>query len=222
MQEIVEGVWTDRAPVSIVGMKLSSTMTVLRLSGDALLVYSPVPLASRRAAVEALGTVTHLYAPSLFHHLWVEEWANAYPDARVHVADGIEKKQPTLRVDKRHGKPEPAFDGVIDEITIDGFRLGESVLFHRASGTLLVADLVHNIGRPPGLWTKIYAGMAGFYGKVALSGMLRASGFSDKAAARASIDRILELPIERIIVGHGDPIDDQPVEALRSALAFLG
>jgi hypothetical protein len=58
--------------------------------------------------------------------------------------------------------------GVVDELRIDGFRLRESVLFHRPSRTLVVADLVHNVGRPPHGWTKMYARTMGFYDRAAL------------------------------------------------------
>ena len=50
------------------------------------LVYSPVALtAERRSAVESLGRVAHVYAPNLYHHRWVGEWAAAFPSARVHA-----------------------------------------------------------------------------------------------------------------------------------------
>src|SRR6185312_3841044 len=61
-----QGVWLATSPVRIVGMQLVATMAVLRLGDGSLLVYSPVALTTeRRAAVEALGRVAHLYAPSL-------------------------------------------------------------------------------------------------------------------------------------------------------------
>lgn len=67
-----DGIWVSAEPVSFLGMRLTATMTLLRLGDDTLLAYSPVALTpSRRAAVEALGRVTHLYAPNLYHHRWI-------------------------------------------------------------------------------------------------------------------------------------------------------
>jgi hypothetical protein len=222
LNEIADGVWVDEAPVSIVGMPLTSTMTVLRLADDRLLLHSPVELTSRRRdAVEALGTVAHVYAPSLFHHLRAGEWAEAFPSARVHGPPGLAKKRPDLRIDRIHGEPEPDFDALLDEVAVDGFRLGESVLLYRPAKTLVVADLVHNIGRPDNLWTRIYAGAAGFYGRVALSRVIRMIGFSDRTAARRSLDAILALPFERIVVGHGAPISEGARDALAAAYTWL-
>src|SRR3954468_16452764 len=64
-----DGIWICAAPVRFLGLRLTSTMTVLRLSDGGLLLTSPVAMTpERRLAVEALGRVAHLYAPNLFHH----------------------------------------------------------------------------------------------------------------------------------------------------------
>jgi hypothetical protein len=218
----VDGVWLGTSPVSIVGMRLASTMTVLRLADGGLLVHSPVALsAERRAAVEALGPVRHLYAPNLFHHRWLADWAAAFPAARVHAPRGLAKKQPELRIDRVHGQPEPAFDGVIDEVSIDGFRLREGVLVHRPSRTLLVADLLHNVGRPTQRWAVFYTKLMGFYDRPALSAVIRKTGFDDEPQARRRLDAVLALPFERIVVGHGAPIASGGREALAAAYQWL-
>jgi hypothetical protein len=219
---VTEGVWVATAPVSIVGTKLTSTMTVLRLGDGGLVVHSPIALTpERRAAVEALGPVRHLYAPNTFHHLRVGDWSAAFPSARVHGARGLSKKRPDLRIDRTNGEPEPAFAGVLDEVHVDGFRLDETALFHRPSQTLVVADLVHNVGRPEGSWTRFYAKTMGFYDRVGLSRVLRWTAFSDKVAARKSIDALLSLPIERLVVGHGAPVVADARQALGAAYEWI-
>jgi hypothetical protein len=216
------GVWLDVAPVRIVGMRLTATMAVIDLGAAGLLLYSPLELTpERRAAVSSLGTVAHLYAPNVYHHMWIGPWAEAFPAAKLHAPAGLGHKRGDLRIDRTHGAPEPAFAGVLDEHRIEGFRLEESVLVHRPSGTLVLADLVHNVGRPPGAWARTYTRMMGFYDRVALSRMLRWAAFSDRSAARRSIDELLKQPFDRVIVGHGDPIGEGAREALAAAYAWL-
>jgi hypothetical protein len=99
--------------------------------------------------------------------------------------------------------------------------LGESVLVYRPAQTLLVADLVHNVGRPPGAWTKFYTQAMGFYDRVALSRALRWSAFSDRAAARRSLDQLTALPFERLVVGHGAPLASAAKEAFVNAYEWL-
>src|SRR5262245_11816376 len=99
-------------------------MTVLRLPDGGLLLHSPVALTpARRAAVSELGPVAHLYSPNVYHHMWLGDWATAFPSARVHAPPGLAKKRRDLRIDRTHGATEPAFAGVLDELRIDGCRL---------------------------------------------------------------------------------------------------
>jgi len=198
-------------------------MAVLRLRDGSLLVHSPVALTpERRRAVDSLGNVAHLYSPNTFHHLWLGDWSAAYPNARVHAPPGLAAKRSDLRIDRVHGEPEPAFAGVVDEVAIQGFRLEESVLFYRPARTLVVADLVHNVGRPTHGWTRLYSRMMGFYDRVALSRVIRLTAFPDRAAARRCVDAVRALSFERIVVGHGAPIVDDAERTLRDAYAWLG
>jgi len=223
MKLFAEGIWIDIGPARILGMRLTTNMTVLRLRDGTLLVHSPLALtAERRAAVEALGPVTHLYAPSCYHEARIGEWAAAFPSARLHAPSGLVKERTDLRIDRVIGvAPEPAFAGTVEELPIEGFRLEETVLIHLPTRTLIVADLVHNVGRPHDWWTKLYTKVMGFYDKVALSRMIRWTAFSDRAAARRSIDELLTRPFDRIIVGHGAPLTSGGREAIAKAFAWL-
>ena len=125
----------------------------------------------------------------------------------MHAPADLAKKRPDLRIDRVHGaSAEPDFGSLVDEVRIEGFRLDESVLCFRPAETLIVADLVHNVGRPEQGWSKFYTRAMGFYDRVALSRMIRWTGFTDKAAARRSLDSVLALPFDRMIVGHGKPL----------------
>jgi hypothetical protein len=218
------GVWIATDPVRFVGLRLTATMAVVELSGGRLLLFSPVEMTpERRAAIEALGTIAHLYAPNTFHHLWIGAWANAYAGAVVHAPCGLRAKRPDLRIDRDHDRDAPAeLATTFDEVHVDGFMLEECALVHRPSGTLLVADLIHNIGRPKGLWTGIYTRTMGFYDRVALSRFLRWTAFHDRASARASIDRIAGCHFDRLVLGHGSPIHTGARAALLGAYAWLG
>jgi hypothetical protein len=61
----------------------------------------------------------------------------------------------------------------------------------------------------------------GFYDQLALSRMLRWTAFSDRAAARRSLDQILGQSFDRIVVGHGSPVASGGREALAAAFGWL-
>lgn len=220
LRDLGDGVWLDRAPVSFLGLRLTAETTILRLSDETLLVHAPGPLTEDRlGAVRALGAITHIYVPNLFHHMYAQQWADAIPDAVVHAPQEIATKQPNLRVDVRNNSAP--IDAHLDEIAIDGCRLGESVLLHRPSRTLVVTDLISNIGRPDHAWTRAYTKFGKFYDRVALSRLLQWTSFSDRHVARRCVDRLLAEDFSRITVGHGDPVLADAREQLRDAYDFL-
>jgi hypothetical protein len=223
LEALADGVWVGTAPVSFLGLRLTTTMTVLRLAGRDLMVVSPIALTpARRAAVEALGRVAHLYAPNTFHHLWLREWSEAFPEARVHAPPALARKERGVRIDRTPGaSPEPAFAGLVDEIPISGFRLEETDLVYLPARTAIVTDLVHNVGRPVHRWTATYSRAMGFYDRVALSRVIRWTGFSDRRAARRSIDQLLAHDVDRLIVGHGAPLATGGNESLAAAYRWL-
>ena len=61
----------------------------------------------------------------------------------------------------------------------------------------------------------------GFYDRVALSRVIRWTSFDDRAAARKSVDAVLDHGFDRLIVGHGTPITHDAREVLAAATAWL-
>lgn len=182
--------------------------TVIRLPDRSLVVYSPIEFDDAKAAeLAALGEVAHLVAPSRFHYLFMRAAAARWPRATVHASPGVAAKCPDLRIDRVLGRDaEPAWRDVLEVEHIGGVpKIDEVVLFHRPSHALVCADLVFHIARPPNLRARIVlAFMGAGGGKLAQS---RTWGFlrSDRAAAQASVSRILAWPIERVVPCHGAP-----------------
>jgi hypothetical protein len=61
----------------------------------------------------------------------------------------------------------------------------------------------------------------GFYDRIGLSRVIRLTAFSDRRAARGSIDELLARPFDRLIVGHGAPLASGGREAVASIYAWL-
>lgn len=222
LSAFAEGVWYEIGPVHFLGMRLTATMTVLRVA-NGLLLHSPLPMTpERRAAVASIGRVAHLYAPNTFHHQWLGEWSRAFPEATVHAPAALATKRPDLRIDRFHdGIDVFDFGGQVTEIPIRGFRLVETALVHGPGRTAVVTDLVHNIGRPTHEWTKFYSRAMGFYDRVAISRAIRWTAFDDKGATRQSVDALLGHAFEGLIVGHGAPIAAVGRDVLAAATSWL-
>ena len=98
----------------------------------------------------------------------------------------------------------------------------EAVFFHRASRTVIFADLIENLPRD---W---FGGWRGYVAR--LDGIMepnpgaprewRAS-FINRRKARAALGRILDWPIERVLIAHGKPADSNGKTFVRNAFTWL-
>ena len=95
--------------------------------------------------------------------------------------------------------------------------MNEVVFLHRASRTLVLTDLAMNFpALPDGFLTRL------FVRAMALQGGLRTSRLihglvRDRAAARASLERILGWDFDRVIPSHGEVCEEGGRRALREA-----
>ena len=102
----------------------------------------------------------------------------------------------------------------------DGSLLNETVLFHRDSGSLIAADLIENFPSCDHAPTRWYLKINGALGQPTWPRAMRAL-YWRRDLARASIERILAWPVERVILAHGEIIEGNARDALRQGLAWL-
>ena len=155
-------IWISDGPVVpfFAGFSYPTRMAVIRLSNGLLFVWSPITLSEQlKREVDALGTVRYLVSPNLLHHLFLGEWASAYPKARLYASPGLRRRRKDLAFDADLGDaPEPEWAADIDQVVLGGsFVMTEVVFFHRASRTAIFADLIENLPRD---WFKGWRGVA--------------------------------------------------------------
>lgn len=219
-------IWIADGPVtSFHGFPYPTRMAVIRLSGGSLFVWSPVALTdSLSASVNALGPVRHLVSPNALHHLFLEEWQSAYPAARLYAPPRLRRKRRDLSFDAElSDAPEPEWAADIEQVVLRGsFALTEVVFFHRGTHTALFADLIQNFSRD---WFKGWRGFLARHGGIVAPnpgtpGDWRAS-FLNRRAARASLDKVLAWPIERVLIAHGDLPTGDGAASVRRAFTWL-
>ena len=202
---------------------LGHRMTVIDHPEGGLLVHSPARYQPGwKETLATRGEVRAIIAPSLMHNLHLSDWQNAYPNVPLLAAPGMRDAEPSLRVSAELTREGDALLGPgFKTLFIDGIpKLGEVALLHEPTRTLIVADLVFNKVAPASFGTRAVLWMLGAYGGVRVSKLLR-SLIKDRAAARRSIDQVLEWNFDRLVPGHGSVIETGAREALREAWSFL-
>lgn len=220
-------IWLCDGPVVVgaMGFHFPTRMVAIRLKSEELFIWSPVALCEDlRNELSSIGRIGHVVAPNTLHHVFLESWRQAYPDATYHAAPGLRTKQRELRIDEDLG-PEPpeAWAGQIDQVVFASNALTtEVVFFHRESGTAIFTDLLQQMPRTwfRG-WRAIVARIDLMTGdRPAVPRKFRMA-FRDKPAARAAVGQVLDWPIERLVFAHGQPVDKRSREAIAEAFNWL-
>jgi Domain of unknown function (DUF4336) len=202
---------------------LGGRMTVVRLPDGGLWLHSPVKLdEEKRKAVDALGPVRFLVAPNTMHHLFLGDWAAAYPSARVLAPARLRQKRPDLRIDvELSDVMDVGQSPTLELLLAHGIpKLEEFVFLHRPSRTLLLTDLAFNIHDSPSWLARTYLKWSGAYGRLAPTKLLK-SMVKDRAALRAWRDRVLQWDFDRVVPCHGQVLERGGREAMREAFAWL-
>ena len=219
MRRLADDIWTERTSHKFFGVDLGARTTIVRLEDGGLWVHSPIPLdEERKAEIDALGDVRHIVAPNRFHHVYVDQWVEAYPDADLWGAPGLPEKRTDLTFNHVLTKSTPPWEGRLDQRLFEGSEtFNEVVFFHRASRTLIGADLFLNIREPANVATKMYCWTNGVLGKPGLSWVIWFA-LDDRETARRAYEQLLDWEFERIVVAHGAVVEDEARAVLRQII----
>jgi len=98
--------------------------------------------------------------------------------------------------------------------------LSETVWFHENTGTLLLTDLLFSFGANSTGLAKLVARLLGVYDRLGMSLTMKLMT-KDKEALRHSIEPLLSLPVQRVVLAHDQIIQEQPTVKLREAFEWL-
>ena len=190
------------------GVLLPLRMTAVRLPDGAVALISPLAIDDAlAAAIAELGPVRHLVAPNRLHHLYLRAAQERYPEASLSGAPGLPAKRPTLSFDHELGAgPPPWGEGLTPHPVAGAPRVGEVVLHHPASRTLITTDLLFNVQEPANARTSLVLRVAGAHRRLALGREWRLL-VRDRQAFERSLDAMLAEDFDRLIMAHGDVVE---------------
>jgi Domain of unknown function (DUF4336) len=226
LQSFGEEIWVSDGPTTAVaGFRYPTRMAIIRLSGGALFIWSPTALSDElRTAVGALGEVRYLIAPNSLHHLFLGEWRDAYPAARLYAAPGLRQRRKDLEFDgDLEDTPPDEWSEEIDQVLMRGNLITtEVVFFHRKSRTAIFTDLIQHFSPT---W------FSGWRAVVARLDLMTAAepevprkfrnGFVNRRLARTVLRRILAWPVERVLMAHAAPIEKDGRAFISRAFRWL-
>ena len=212
---IATNLWTTAQPLRFLGLEVGARMSVVRLSDGELVLISPVSLTEGLGdRLDELGTVAHIIAPNLFHHLFMGQAQARYPQAKVWGVEGLAEKRPDLKLDALLNAAG-SFAGDLDYLPFKGFEVilprgiaavNETVFFHRPSRTLILTDIAFNFDDSSSLGTQLAARVLGSYNSLKPT-LLEKWGTRDRVKVEASVWQVLAWDFERVVPAHGSVIN---------------
>jgi glyoxylase-like metal-dependent hydrolase (beta-lactamase superfamily II) len=176
-----------------------------------------------RRPLESLGEPRFVVAASAIHgHRFMEQYRATYAQVELFAPPVLDRRRKDLAFDGLLGTaPDPRWCDDLDQTPFLGHLIPEVVFLHRASGTLIVGDLlVHEIRAAAPRATRWAWRLEGTYGSLAVPRTLRFATRS-RRSARAAAERILSWDFDRIIVGHGNVVESGGKAGFEQAMRWL-
>jgi len=203
--------------------KFPRRMTIVRLTGQRLIIYSGIALdETAMARIESFGTPTFYIVPGVLHRMDVKPWKQRYPDLKIACPPGARSKvEELVKVDS----VAPDFgDPGVQFAVVDGTAQAEGALIIKGSQgtTLVLNDLIFNVRKQPGVVGLLFhlVGVTGPEAKMPKLVMRKL--VQDKNALRAQLEQWANIAdLKRIILSHGAVIDADPRGTLRRFAASM-
>lgn len=220
---VPDRLWHASQPLSFGPLSISTRMTVLRLRDGSLWVHSPVsPTPALCEELAAIGRVRHVLAPNKSHHLFFLPFLEAHPDASGYIAPGLDAKRPELARYATIAPGDAPWGDELQGFFIEGLPiLNESAWFHPDTGTLVLADLLFCFSPANRGLASFAAWLLGVRGKLGMSRTMKLA-IRDRTAFRRSVQPLLSLPLQRVVLAHDQVISEDAAGKLSRAFAWLG
>jgi hypothetical protein len=223
LAQLDENIMTVVGKIRMPLMDLPRRMTVVRLIGSRLAVFSAIALDDdEMAGLEAFGRPAFLIVPSDKHRLDVKIWKDRYPGMQVVAPFGARAKvEEVVHVDT----VAPRFDDPdVQFMVVPGTRGREGALLVRTPNgtTLVLNDVVGNLRNERGIGGWLLR-LAGFAGRAAqIPRVVKLAMVDDAKALRAQLLLWAEIgSLKRVLVSHGEAIKDNPRQTLRDLAGSL-
>ncbi|KAI0747104.1 hypothetical protein C8Q80DRAFT_820977 [Daedaleopsis nitida] len=229
IREVTPNVWTFSRSFTLFGfLPIGGRSTAIKLDAGGVWVLASTPLtAESKQKLDELGGVRYIVAGNSFHNLFLKQFKDAYPSAKLIGPDGLEKKAELvgLQLDGVYSAANPdakhGFEDEIEACFFSGYANKDTAYLHKASKTVIAADLLFN--NPP---TEQYS-KSKQSPKSLLFGAMNPTGWQmrwiiwtkqvDKAAMRREAQTVYSWDFDRFIPCHGDVIETGAKAAWKSA-----
>lgn len=211
--------------IKFMGLLLGTRSTIVRLNDGGVWIHSPVSYNSELATeIENLGPIRYLVAPNIYHHFFLKEWQDHYPDAEIIGPRDLPAKRPDLTFSALFDDLQcDPWSGDIDRVVFTGScAFDEHVFFHRASRTAILTDLIVNVRLDnQSTLGRLIAHVEGVAYPNGRTPLLYRLGMRDREAGAKAVAAILGWGAMQAVISHGEWFREDATQELRKRFAWL-
>jgi len=252
IRELNSSITTFSLPFLRAGAEVGVRMSAIKVNNNELVLYNPTLLDEQtKTKLQSLGTVKYVVAPNLVHHVFLDPYHVAYPEAKIIGPEGLpEKHKDKTPFNVEMKDPKTDYNSTIgwgsdmDYIYFPDFAQKEIMLFHHPTKTLFVADMFYSLpateaytnvsdkSRQPINAEKKGFGSIGLGVQNAVDHHLGPEGFLGKALNwiankvtddfKAGMKKLFnDWKPTVIVMEHGDVIEKEAEEKLKHAYSWV-
>ncbi len=198
-------------------MALPVRSPVVTLKNNTILISPGSTLTSEQ--LRGLGNITDIVAPNLLHCAGMKLATTIFPNAKVWGVEGAQQAKPDIKWTHILTTQAWPYQDELALIPIEGMpAINEAVFVHKSTRTLIVTDFCFNLVNAKGLGAWIILNLFGTYRQFGVSKFF-ARYVKDRTAFEKSVKNLFTYDFEKIVVGHGEIVQEKAKEKLLAALA---
>jgi hypothetical protein len=224
LQPLDEGLATVAGEIRMPLGQFPRRMTIVSLKGGRSAIWSAIPVDEpTMAKIESMGKIAVLIVPNPGHRLDIRAWKARFPTAQFLCTPGArEGVENVIPVDATRDVLD---DPAVQFLTVPGLADKEAALSIRRQDrvTLVLNDILANVRHPRGLGAQIMARALGFgVHRPQVPHVCRRVYVKDAKALASWLQQwAAESRLARIVVSHGDVIEDKPRDVLAQVAGEL-
>lgn len=213
LEQIGDDIWIINGKcVSFYGFPYPTRSVVIRLASGKLWIWSPIAISdSLKQQIDELGDIAHLVSPNKIHHLFLEEWQDHYPKAKLWGPKSTIDKRSDLSFGPELDDDAPkVWSQDIEQIWVRGsLAMDEIIFFHKKSKTLIMADLSEHFSesflqRHWSFWQRSIAQAWGIIEGKGYAPLEWRLSFLNRRHLKRAKARFTELNPENVVMAHGE------------------
>ncbi|MBO6890501.1 MAG: DUF4336 domain-containing protein [Roseibium sp.] len=202
---------------------------VVRLPSGELWIWSPIELSDElKQWITQLGRPAHLVSPNKIHHLFLQDWKEAWPVARLWGPQSTIDKRTDLGFEAALDTEAPTvWEDQFDLVRFHGSPAMDEVVFlHRPTSTAILADLSEHfsedfLARHWKPWQRVIARLWGIVEGKGYAPLEWRLPFFNRATARKCKGRILAWKPDRVVMAHGEWVRENGTAFLKKSLSWV-